>query len=115
MLFLSVTEIDGRRALDSAATMAGVAAPDPPANTCVTCASRKESNVGMAQASSRRVVTHKSADGGRGSVQLPSWAVELGFSSHTARHAVMLAARVIVTGMSQLASDPTVGAGSARR
>ena len=115
MRFLSVTEVNGRQALDSASTTAGVAAPYPHANTGVTCAFRPESNAGKARRVIARVVTRKSTDGGRGSVQVPSWAVELDFSSHTARHGVMLAARVIVTGMSQLASDPTVGASSARR
>jgi hypothetical protein len=101
MLFLSVTEIDGRRAPDSVSTTARITAPDPPANTGVTCAFWANSDGRKAAASSRRVVTRESGDGGRISVQVPNRAVELGFSPQTAGHSVTSAARVIVTEVSQ--------------
>ena len=114
MLFISVTEVGCTTALDSVSMMARITAPDPRANMAVTCAFCANSGGRMSAASSRRVVTRESADGGRISVQVLKWAVELGFSPPTAGHSVMLAGRVIVTGVSQVALDSRVAAGSAR-
>jgi hypothetical protein len=67
MLFLSVTEAGEAGALDSVSTTARnrhIFAWHETALTCVFCA---ESDARMAARSSRRVVTRKSADGGRAS------------------------------------------------
>ena len=60
-------------------------------------------------------MTRESADGGRASLGAPKMAIELGFFFRSAGRSVMAAARVIVTDLSQVASDSTVAAGSARR
>jgi hypothetical protein len=104
MLFLSVTEIDGRRALDSVSTMARVAALVLVASAAVTCAFCADSDARMAAASSRRVVTCEPADGGRAFPGPPKMAVELGLFLRRAGRSVMAAARVIVTEVSQVAS-----------
>ena len=114
MLFLSVTEAGEAGALDSVSMMARITAPDPRASTGVTCAFCANSGGRISAASSWRVVTREPADGDRISVQVPKWAVELGFSPHTTGRSVMLAARVIVTEVSQVALGSAVAAGSAR-
>jgi hypothetical protein len=79
MLFLSVTEGDDTGALDSVAATAVVVAPDPRANTALTCTFCPASFPRMAGCNEARVVTRKSDDGGRAFLPAPKRAVELVF------------------------------------
>ena len=116
MLCLSVTDVDDTgRALDSVAATAVVAAPDPRANTALTCTFCPASFPRVAVCNEARVVTRKSDDGGRAFLGAPKMAIELGFFFRSAGRSVMTAAWVIVTDLSQGASGSTVAAGSARR
>ena len=60
-------------------------------------------------------MTRKSDDGGRASLPAPKMAVELGLFLRSAGRSVMPAARVIVTDLSQVASDSAIATVSARR
>ena len=116
MLCLSVTDVDDTgRALDSVAATAVVAAPDPRANTALTCTFCPASFPRVAGCNEARVVTRKSDDGGRAFLVAPKMAIELGFFFRSAGRSVMTAAWVIVTDLSQGASRSTVAAGSAHR
>jgi hypothetical protein len=102
MLFLAVTEIIGRAALDSSANDARnrrIFAWRKPALTCVFC---PESDVRMAARSSRRVVTRTSVDGDRVSRSHAEKAVEQGFPSSRGGRPMMTATGQVVTDLSHL-------------
>jgi len=111
---LTVTEGDDTGALDSVSTTAVVVAPDPRANTALTCTFCPASFPRMAGCNEARVVTRKSDDGGRAFLGRQKW-LGLGFFFRSAGRSAMTAAWVIVTDLSQGASRSTVAAGSAHR
>jgi len=81
---LTVTEGDDTGALDSVSTTAVVVAPDPRANTALTCTFCPASFPRMAGCNEARVVTRKSDDGGCAFLGAPKMAIELGFFSRSA-------------------------------
>ena len=80
MLFLSVTEVDARGALDSVSTTPAIAASLPGAKPALTCVFCPESDQRMAGRSYARVVTRKSDDGGRAFLRRRKWPLSWGFS-----------------------------------
>jgi hypothetical protein len=108
--------LTARGALDSVSTTAGSAHPDPRVNGR-DLRILPRSDARLAATSSRRVVTRTSDYRGLASRQQPKLAVTWGFPLAGLHISLLPAARVIVTEVSQLASDNRRGesVGFARR